>query len=97
MRSEEYEVYVAQQCKDYVTPTYCAVALNEDAGEVAGFWKKYHFRGNPNGKLFEIDLLYELGDVLFYLTRMANLHGWSVEDVMDANKAKLDAKAKRHL
>lgn len=97
MRSEEFEVYVEQQCKDYVTPIYCAIALAEEAGEVCGWYKKYVLRGNPNDKLSKKDLLEELGDVLFYLTRMANLYGWTLEEIMAGNKAKLDAKAKRHL
>lgn len=97
MTTDQFEVYVEQQCKGYVDRNYCVVALNEEAGEVAGWYKKMVLRGNPTGRLSEQDLKEELGDVLFYLTRMANLYGWTIAEVMDCNKAKLDAKAKRHL
>lgn len=86
----DYEDYVESRCQDYVTREYCAIALNEEAGEVAGWFKKFVLRGNPTGKLTLDDLKGELGDCMFYLTAMAHRYGWSVSDVMDYNKAKLD-------
>lgn len=98
MKTGAYEDYVTMRCQPYVTKEYCAIAINEEAGEVAGWFKKYVFRGNPTGKLTEDDLKGELGDVLFYLTAMARHYGWSLSDVMDYNVEKLDkrvAEAKR--
>lgn len=85
----EYEKFVAEFAKDYVDENYLVVALNEEAGEIAGWYKKFVLRGNPTGKLTRDDLKSELGDVLYYLTRMANLNGWSVEDVQQYNMDKL--------
>jgi NTP pyrophosphatase (non-canonical NTP hydrolase) len=90
MKRSEYEEYVDGRCKDYVTESYCVIALNEEAGEVAGWYKKYVLRGNPTGKLSKADLKGELGDTLFYLTRLARLNGWTLNDLMEANVAKLD-------
>ena len=90
MNKADYEWYVISRCKPYVDKPYCAIAINEEAGEIAGWYKKYVLRGNPNGALTENDLLSELGDVLFYLTVMARLYGWSLEDVMQYNIEKLD-------
>lgn len=70
---------------------YCALALNGEAGEVAEWVKKVELRGRP-GDLTDEDLLLELGDVLWYLTRMAQIKGWTLEDVMRANMAKLAAR-----
>jgi NTP pyrophosphatase (non-canonical NTP hydrolase) len=80
---------------DYVDHNYCAVAINEEAGEIAGWHKKYHLRGNPTGKLGLDDLKSELGDVLFYLTAMSSLYGWTLEEVMEFNKVKLDDRVAR--
>ena len=90
MHKSDYEKYVESRCKPYVDKNYCAVALAEESGEVCGYWKKYQLRGNPDGKFTPDDLKSELGDVLFYLTRMALLHGWSLDDVMQYNVEKLD-------
>jgi len=90
MTTSEYEAYVKMRCQPYTDPNYCVVALNEEAGEIAGWWKKYQLRGNLKGLLSTKDLMSELGDVLFYLTRLASHYGWTLEDIMLFNKAKLD-------
>ena len=97
MTVTEYEKYVAERCLPYVDANYCAVAINEEAGEVAGWWKKYQLRGNPTGKLTKDDLKGELGDTLFYLTRMAALHGWTLSDVVEHNRAKLDERVAKKM
>ena len=97
MTISEYETYVLKRCQPYTTPNYCVVAINEESGEIAGWWKKYELRGNPTGKLSEDDLKGELGDVLFYLTRMAYHYNWSLEDIMKHNKAKLDNRVDKNM
>jgi phosphoribosyl-ATP pyrophosphohydrolase len=42
--------------------------------------------------LTDEDLLSEVGDVLYYLDRLAQIKGWTLEDVMIYNKKKLDAR-----
>lgn len=88
MKAAEYEEYVDSMCKPYVTREYCVIALNEEAGEVAGWWKKAILRGDD--RYTREDLLSELGDVLFYMTKMSSLHGWSLSDVMEYNVIKLN-------
>ena len=90
MKKREYEEYVESRCKDYVTEPYLVIAINEEAGEIAGWYKKYVLRGNPTGKLSKDDLKGELGDVLFYVTRLAQMNGWSLNDIMEHNVTKLD-------
>lgn len=88
--TEGYERWVNGRCKDYTDLNYSILALNGEAGEVAEWHKKYNLRGNPAGELTEQDLLEELGDVLFYLSRIAHLNGWSLETVMNANYKKIE-------
>lgn len=97
MTKREYEDYVQLRSKDDLDLNYAIIALNEEAGECAGWHKKFNLRGNPTGKLSREDLLSELGDVLFYLTRAAALNGWTLDDVMEKNKEKLDERKGRHL
>lgn len=84
-----FKEHVDRNAKYDMGDEYCVVALNEEAGEIAGWYKKFVLRGNPTGKLTEQDLLGELGDVLYYLVRLSSLHGWSLEDVMEYNVEKL--------
>lgn len=90
MTTQEYEAHVLQRSKVDLDLNYAVVALNGEAGEVAEWHKKYNLRGNPNGDLSDVDLLLELGDVQFYLTRLAALKGWTLSDVMRANIDKLE-------
>lgn len=90
MTTAEYEAYVESRCKGYCDLNYCIIALNGEAGEVAEWYKKFVLRGNVVGNLRMEDLKKELGDVLFYLTRLAALNEWTLDQIMDTNKAKLD-------
>lgn len=95
MTTAEYEDYVESRCKPYCDLNYTIIALNGEAGEVAEWYKKFVLRGNPVGNLTEVDLKGELGDVLFYLTRITKLKGWTLSEVMDANKVKLDDRVEK--
>ena len=90
MTKKEYENYVEARCKGYVDANYCVVAINEEAGEIAGWWKKFKLRDNPTGKLTYDDLKGELGDVLFYVTALTKNMGWTLDDIIEHNVAKLD-------
>jgi NTP pyrophosphatase (non-canonical NTP hydrolase) len=67
----------------------CALGVAGEAGEVADLLKKYHFHGRP---LDAVRLGLELGDVLFYVTALAELHGLTLEAIAEANVAKLNAR-----
>ena len=90
LTAEEFEAHVAANAKPDLDLNYAIIGLNEEAGETAGWHKKFNLRGNPTGKFTPEDLKGELGDVLYYATRAANLMGWTLSDVMDTNKQKLD-------
>lgn len=66
--------------------TNAALGLAGEAGEVADLIKKNVFHGRP---LDVPDLLAELGDVLWYLSWLADLHGSSLEEVASRNIDKL--------
>lgn len=90
MKRSEYEDYVKLRSTNGLDTNYCVIALNEEAGEVAGWYKKFVLRGNPTEKLTLDDLKGELGDTLYYLTALALNNNWTLDDIMEFNKAKLD-------
>ena len=69
---------------------YAAIGMCGEAGEVSELIKKYAYHG------YTIDtehLARELGDVLWYVTYMAHLFGYSLGEIMAMNQEKL---AKRY-
>lgn len=68
-----------------------ATGLGGETGEVLEKLKKYV----RDGTECRDAMLLELGDVLFYVTRIAQQFGWSLDEVMKANVAKLKNRAAR--
>lgn len=94
MNTVDYEAWVQSRCKPFADLNYAIIALNGEAGEVAEWHKKFNLRGNPTGQLSNADLKEELGDVQFYLTRIAQLNGWSLSEIMESNVDKIEARVK---
>ena len=76
--------------------TYCALGLNEEAGEVAGKIKK-SIRDSDgkidNERLHAVAL--EIGDVLWYLAILADTLGFSLDEIADMNINKLCSRKER--
>jgi NTP pyrophosphatase (non-canonical NTP hydrolase) len=64
-----------------------ALGLAGEAGEVCDLIKKSYFHGDRPGRREQ--LLLELGDVYFYLSKIQDLYGFTTEEVLEANKEKL--------
>lgn len=64
---------------------YLAMGLCGESGEVANKIKKLL----RDGKLNIGDLIYECGDVAYYLARLIDALGYSFEDVLEINHNKL--------
>lgn len=77
--------------------TYCALKLAGEAGEVAEKIGKYLFRGDslPEGETIRSVMEKELGDVLWYVARLAAEMGLSLDDVAKVNISKLADRAAR--
>lgn len=66
--------------------TLAVLGLNGEAGEVADEWKKvlYHHHSFDSEKL-----IYELGDILWYLALAADSIGYTLDEVAENNIKKL--------
>jgi NTP pyrophosphatase (non-canonical NTP hydrolase) len=71
--------------------TYLALGLASEAGEVAGNIKKLV----RDGKYDPGNLAKELGDVAFYLARLADSVGYSLSDILLINYNKLNSRLVR--
>lgn len=73
---------------------YLTLGLVGEAGEVANKVKKY-FRGDFELERLEEMLNDELGDVLWYLARLAKTSGWRLSDIALDNLDKLNDRRNR--
>lgn len=69
---------------------YLVMGLCSEAGEVAGVAKKHIRDGKPLN-----DLWGEIGDVFWYLARLADHCGWNISDIIEANRTKLSDRQNR--
>lgn len=65
------------------------LGLAGEAGEVADLHKKMFYHSEKDRTL---ELINELGDVCYYLVKVMDLHGITLEQVLAANKEKLMAR-----
>ena len=69
--------------------THAVFGLQTEVGEITDFYKKGWY--TPERANFSNDhLLYELGDVLYYLTMIAQQEGLTLDEIMEANITKLE-------
>ncbi len=88
MNTQEYQTIIKKTAiyPKEIGLAYCAMGLTGEAGEVADKIKKI-YRDNT-----EVDapaIAKELGDVLWYITAMANELGTDLETIMEMNYNKL--------
>ena len=73
------------------TPEERVMGLLEEAGEVAGWFKRL-LRGDYSPDVAATRLHKELGDILWYLSQIAYDNGWKLSDVAKANIDKLTSR-----
>lgn len=65
--------------------TYAILGAAGEAGELSNLWKKYFRDGDYDPE----KIIDEAGDVLYYLARVAEEFGWTLEEVAQRNIDKL--------
>lgn len=97
MTFDEYQEWTQTTAiyPERVARAYLTAGLAEEAGEVAGKYKK-SIRDNWLEARFKDEVVAELGDVLWYLARYADELGVSLSDVAALNRAKLDSRKGRN-
>lgn len=66
---------------------YCAIKLGEESGEAAAPIAKHVFNNQPENPT---RVLEELGDALWFIQEQARAHGFTLQQVAEANCAKLE-------
>lgn len=77
---------------------YCVLGLTGEAGEVSDKWKKIiRDREGNIGPEERIELMYEVGDVLWYVARLSAHLGFRLSDVAHYNEFKLRDRVDRNV
>ena len=74
---------------------YTILGLCSEAGEVAGKYKKF-LRDNTDWEILQDDIAKELGDVMWYVDRIADEFDLSLTAILEANVVKLQARKANH-
>jgi len=105
MKTEEFESFVNIHSLQPNNELYNSNALSGEAGETANIVKKMQFEklkpewiGDGICSIAELKekIGDELGDVLFYLTRLALDNGFTLVQLMDIQKQKIDNQSKKY-
>ncbi len=79
-------IYPTHQALNYLT-----LGLASEAGEVSGVIKKW-VRGDHTSQAMQDKMKNELGDVCWYIARLADELGIPLSEILEANKDKLIAR-----
>ena len=91
-----YEETGNQVITNSVDYAYPALALAEEAGEVAGKFAKAIRDDNCSlSTERKIEIKKELGDVMWFVAELATLLGFTLEEVMQGNIDKLESRKQR--
>lgn len=77
--------------------TYPVHALAEEAGEVSGKIAKFVRKGGMDRQELAELVRPELGDLLFQLSETARMFGYTLQDIVDYNVAKLNDREERNV
>jgi NTP pyrophosphatase (non-canonical NTP hydrolase) len=91
--TEKFAIYPEKGTGSNAELSYLTLGLMGEAGEVAEKVKKKI----RDGKFDEVEVAKELGDVLWYLTRLSDAIGCDLEWVAMGNVQKLTDRAKRNV
>ena len=69
-----------------------AMGLAAEAGEAADVVKKMLYHSEKPYDFFRAKLVYELGDVVYYMLKVMDLFNISWEEIIDNNRRKLESR-----
>lgn len=69
--------------------THYSLGVGSESGELQNALKRFIAYGKP---VDSVNVKEELGDLLWYMARIMVMFGWTMEEVLAANIAKLEAR-----
>lgn len=88
---DDYQIAAFKYRVEKATPEERVMGLLEEAGEVAGIFKRL-LRGDYTDDMATSRLHKELGDILWYLSQVAYDNGFKLSEVAASNLDKLESR-----
>jgi len=94
---DDYQA-AAEKFAVFKSPDYPYYGLAEEVGEFMGKLAKAH-RGDKqiDSKQLDSDLHKELGDVMWMVSAICSLRGWTLQGLVEGNINKLEDRKKRNV
>lgn len=93
MKIKEYQNKASRTLAKLETPLqddlHMVLGMQTEAAEISDAYKKHMAYGR---KLDLVNVKEELGDLMWYIANLCNLHGWDLQDILDTNIKKLQAR-----
>jgi NTP pyrophosphatase (non-canonical NTP hydrolase) len=93
MNLQEYKESVMRTLAELESPwhdnLHMVLGLVTESGELADVFKKNIAYGK---EIDWVNVKEELGDILFYVMGMCTINGWNLEDILQTNSDKLNAR-----
>ena len=86
---DQEKIKARLQDTDTVRLLHAMIGICTEGGEIQDQMKKNIFYGKP---LDKVNLVEELGDLMWYVAIASDTLGVSIEDIMERNNAKLEAR-----
>lgn len=93
----KYEEFIASvdHYPEASRPLCYALGLAGEAGEVCDKLKKIIRDKDGKFEVRDSTIAAELGDVIWYVARMASFFGYALDEIIEGNQNKLEDRAKR--
>lgn len=93
MEIKEYQEKSKRTLANLGTPLkddlHMVMGMQTETGEITDAYKKHMAYGK---KLDLVNVKEEVGDLMWYISNLCNLHGWDLREIMATNIAKLEAR-----
>lgn len=93
MTTQEYqkqaEITLAKCETGLLDDFHMITGMQTESAEISDVYKKHIAYGKP---LDFVNIKEEIGDIMWYIANMCNLHGWDLSEIMATNIEKLKAR-----
>ena len=93
MEINNYQLKAARTCAqidgNILDDIHMVLGMQTEASEIADVYKKALAYKKP---LDLVNVKEEIGDLMWYIANLCNMHGWDLRDIMATNIAKLEAR-----
>ncbi len=91
LKSDDYVTIMGRMTasREMIDTAHAIMGIDTEGAELSDALKRHYFYGTP---LDKVNLKEEVGDLMYYIQLLAQANGFTIEEAMDTNEAKLNAR-----